>query len=106
MSGLRIEFPPAVVEALVEQVTAMVLERLAEQPPAERSEYLTVAEAAEVLRCSRQRVYDLVSSGRLARYRDGTRVLVSRADLDAHLGAVDPRMIRPRRRRMNSGTAR
>lgn len=106
VTGLRIDLPPEVIDALVEQVAALVLERLAEQPPPDRSEYLTVAEAAEVLRSSRQRVYDLLSSERLTRHRDGSRVLVSRAELDAHLGAVDPRMIRTRRSRISSGAAR
>jgi excisionase family DNA binding protein len=106
MSGLRVELPPDVVEALVEQVAAMVLERLAEHAPAARSEYLTVAEAAEVLRAKPQRVYDLLSAGRLTRYRDGSRVLIARVELDAHLGAVDPPMIRRGRGRMSNGDAR
>ena len=45
----------------------------------------TVAEAAEYLRCKPQRIYDLRSSGRLPRHGDGSRVLIRRADLDAHL---------------------
>jgi excisionase family DNA binding protein len=107
VSGLRVELPPEVVDALVERVAAVVVERLAERAStAERSEYLNVSEAAELLRCSRQRVYDLVSSGRLTRYRDGSRVLVSRAELDAHLGSVDPRVIHRRRGRMGTGAAR
>jgi excisionase family DNA binding protein len=50
------------------------------------SPYLTVAEAAAYLRASRQRVYDLLSSRRVPRHRDGARVLISRAELDAYLG--------------------
>lgn len=57
-------------------------------PPAavaEPSPYLTVPEAAEYLRSSRQRVYDLLFSRRLPRVKDGSRVLIRRTDLDAYL---------------------
>jgi excisionase family DNA binding protein len=47
---------------------------------------MTVPEAAEFLRCRRQRVDDLLSSGRLRRYKDGRRTLVSRAELEEYLG--------------------
>ena len=112
MSGLRVELPPEVVAALVEQVAAVVLERLSEQASTvERSEYLTVAEAADVLRAKPQRVYDLLSARRLPKHHDGTRVLVRRADLDEYLAngngngcrRVDPPMIRPSRGRTGKG---
>jgi excisionase family DNA binding protein len=72
----ELEFP----EELVEEIVERVLERL---PTA--SEFLTPTEAAELLRAKPQRVYDLLSSGRLTRHKDGSRVLVSRAELVAHL---------------------
>ncbi len=43
--------------------------------------YMTVAEAAEYLRCDPQRVYDLASNGRLPRYKDGRRTLHRRVDV-------------------------
>jgi excisionase family DNA binding protein len=49
------------------------------------SPYMTIAEAAEYLRCSRQRVDDLLSQGRLSRVKEGRRTLVVRADIEAHL---------------------
>lgn len=49
------------------------------------SPFLSVPEAAEYLRCRPQRIYDLLSQGRLSRFKDGSRALVSRAELDAHL---------------------
>jgi excisionase family DNA binding protein len=58
------------------------IERRLAEPP---SEYLTAAEAAGLLRSSRQRVYDLVSAGRLSRFRDGRRLLLSRVELEAYL---------------------
>jgi excisionase family DNA binding protein len=85
VSGLAFELPDDVVETIIARAAELVLERLeAERPPA--SEYLSVEEAAELLRSSRQRVYDLCSSGRLRRYKDGARVLVSRAELEGYLG--------------------
>jgi excisionase family DNA binding protein len=92
---------------VADRAEAIVRDRLAAAAKAACApEYLTVVEAAEVLRCSRQRVYDLVSSRRLTKYRDGSRVLVRRADLDEYLAngrSVDPPMIRPRQGRMNTG---
>jgi excisionase family DNA binding protein len=44
-----------------------------------------VAEAADYLRCSKQRVYDLTASGRLPVSKDGTRSLFRREWLDAYL---------------------
>jgi excisionase family DNA binding protein len=59
------------------------------------SPYATVAEAAEVLRGSKQRIYDLLSSRRLTRYRDGRRVLVSRAGLNEYLAAKGSSRVAP-----------
>jgi excisionase family DNA binding protein len=46
---------------------------------------MTVVEAADYLRCSRQRVDDLLSQRRLTRHKDGSRTLVSRAEIERHL---------------------
>ena len=51
----------------------------------ELSPYLTVAEAADLIRSRPQRVYDLVSSGRLSRFKDGSRTLVLRAEVERWL---------------------
>ncbi|MEJ7891723.1 MAG: helix-turn-helix domain-containing protein [Solirubrobacteraceae bacterium] len=47
--------------------------------------WLTTDEAAEYLRASRQRVFDLTSQGHLAVYKDGARNLYRREDLDGYL---------------------
>lgn len=52
------------------------------EPP---TPYMTIPEAAELLRCKRQRVDDLLSAGKLTRHKDGARTLVERAELLAHL---------------------
>jgi excisionase family DNA binding protein len=84
MSELRVELPEELLEELAERAADLVLARLAEQRP-EASEYLSVREAAELLRSKPQRVYDLLSDGRLTRVKEGSRVLVSRAEIEAHL---------------------
>jgi excisionase family DNA binding protein len=70
----------------VDELAAVIARRLPAPSPTDPSPYLTVAEAAAYLRASRQRVYDLLSSRRLSRRKDGARVLISRAELDAYLG--------------------
>ena len=84
MTELRLDLPEPVLNELAERAAALVLERLSAAPATE-SEFLTVTEAADLLRASRQRVYDLLSDGRLERFKDGSRVLVRRADVVAHL---------------------
>jgi excisionase family DNA binding protein len=57
------------------------------QPTAQLAEspYLTVREAATYIRARPQRICDLLSSRRLSKYKDGTRVLIRRSDLDDYL---------------------
>jgi excisionase family DNA binding protein len=99
-SPLAIELPSAVVDEIVERVAAVVLERV--QAPAV-SPYLSVDEAADYLRCSRQRIYDLLSSRRLTKLKDGSRVLVRRDELDDHLSGVAASL--PRASQGRSGRA-
>jgi excisionase family DNA binding protein len=84
---VNIPVPSELVEAVAERATELVLAELAELhgPAAGESPFLSVAEAAAYLRAPRQRIYDLCSSGRLERVKDGTRTLIRRSDLDAHL---------------------
>jgi excisionase family DNA binding protein len=83
--------PPAdaFFEAIVCAAVARAKDELrAELRAADRpttSPYLTVAEAADYLRCSKQRVYDLLSSRRLSKKKDGSRVLVERESIHAYL---------------------
>ena len=79
-------------EALRPLVADLVRAELAEIEAAPPSPYLTVEEAADYLRAKPQRVYDLLSDGRLTRVKDGSRALVARAEIDAYLA------LRPARR--------
>src|SRR5262245_11459305 len=69
-------------EAIAEAIETLVDERLgalrARQD--ESSPFVTVDEAARILRCDRQRIYDLASAGRLPRVKEGGRTLHRRAD--------------------------
>jgi excisionase family DNA binding protein len=55
------------------------------------SPYVTVLEAAELLRTNRQRIYDLLSARKLERLKDGSRTLLRRADVLAYLENGDNR---------------
>jgi excisionase family DNA binding protein len=54
------------------------------------SPWLNVAEAAERLRCRKDRIYDLISLGKLHPRRDGRRVLLHRDDLDSYVEGRTP----------------
>jgi excisionase family DNA binding protein len=87
MSEIRLELPEAVLEAIAERAAQLAAELVLERvgQPSKATPYLSVDEAAELLRAKPQRIYDLLSSGRLSRFKDGSRVLVSRAELEAYL---------------------
>lgn len=70
------------LDEFVDRVADRVARRLeagVTQPP---TELLSVPEAAEVLRCKPQRIYDLRSAGRLPRTVEGGRAVVRRPDLE------------------------
>lgn len=77
--------PDAVVETIARRAADIVLAQLATA-----SEWMTSAEAAEYLRCTRGRIHNLVSEGRLPHHKDGGRLLFRRSELDAYVtgGAV------------------
>jgi excisionase family DNA binding protein len=83
VSDFTFSLPDEVVEQIAQRAAAIVAARLPAVPSASR--YLTVEEAAAYIRAKPQRIYDLRSSRRLTRHHDGTRALVSRAELDEYL---------------------
>jgi excisionase family DNA binding protein len=76
----------AALEGLVDaRVEAKLVERENENNTAAPSPYMTVIEAAEFLRSSRQRIHDLLSARRLQRYKDGARTLVRREEIERYV---------------------
>jgi excisionase family DNA binding protein len=63
------------------------LERRGVVGNAQTSPWLSSADAAEYLRCSKQRVFDLTSQRRLRVAKDGSRSLYRQEWLDAYLEA-------------------
>jgi excisionase family DNA binding protein len=94
-AALVVELPPSVVDEIVARVAAEVLGAL---QAASSSPYLSLPEAADYMRCSRQRLYDLLSARRLTKYKDGARVLLSRAEIDAYLAGGVASALPPSRR--------
>jgi hypothetical protein len=77
------------VEAIARLAAELVLERLDAAAPA--GDWFTIDEAATFLRCKPRRIYDLRSSGRLGRFSEGGRALVSRRELAALVVDEDAR---------------
>lgn len=82
MSELALAIPPELVEQIAHRAAELALQDLAGR---EQSPYMTVTEAAEYMRCKPQRIRDLLSQRRLTVRKDGSRTLVLRAELEAHL---------------------
>jgi len=82
---VNLELPDSFVDEIARRAPAIVLEQL---QPAEdgASPYVTVIEAADLLRAKRYRVDDLLSRGTLTRIKDGSRTLIERAEIEAYLG--------------------
>jgi len=68
------------VERIAQRVVALSADGHGSRDP-----WLDVDEAAEYLRCSRQRIYDLASTGRLAAGKDGRRSLFRQSVLNTYL---------------------
>ena len=67
------------IERIAERVASLAASSSPSDP------WLSIDEAAEYLRAKPQRLYDLVSTGRLKPAKDGRRLLFRRSVLDAYL---------------------
>lgn len=84
--SLVIVLEPDQVADLADQVADALNQRACCQcASSNKPGYLSVLEASALLRCRPQRIYDLVSQGRLRRFKDGSRVLIAEDDLHTHL---------------------
>jgi excisionase family DNA binding protein len=77
------------IERLAERVADLLEERGRPRLGEAVRELLSVTEAAEMLRCKPQRVYDLRSAGRLPRTTEGGRAVVRRSDLERLVAEVE-----------------
>jgi excisionase family DNA binding protein len=59
------------------------------RPATPGSPFLTVSETAAFLRCKPQRVYDLLTTRTLNRYKDGTRTLIKRTELEMYVTSAE-----------------
>ena len=89
LSGL---LSPAALAAIEDLIDERIDQRLAEhdnrsQPHASApaSPFMTIKETATFLRCRRQRIDDLLSQGKLQRFKDGARTLIARTELEAYI---------------------
>lgn len=87
---LTIMLTPEATAILAENVKVLLLEELNKvwDDRLSSGPYMNVSEAADYLRCSRQRIHDLLSAGKLDRFKDGSRTLVLRDQLESYVRGV------------------
>lgn len=83
----NLHFTAELPAPLIEAIALRVVEMIDSRPAASASPYLDHAEAADYLRATPKRLYDLVSARAIPVYKDGSRNLYRRVDLDAYLEA-------------------
>lgn len=86
-----VPLPETWLDVIAQRILRLVASQMTEAPPRPlpASPYLSVSEAAEYLRCKPHRIYDLLSARRIERYKDGSRVLIKRADLDTYIAGIE-----------------
>jgi excisionase family DNA binding protein len=79
--ALALELPTQLLEEIAARAAELLLPYLTAAQTC--SPYMTVPEAAELLRCKRQRIDDLLSARKLTRHKEGRRTLLLRAEVEA-----------------------
>ena len=87
-AAVVVSLPAEVVEMIARRAAELLAEQQRHERPA--SPLLTIPEAAELLRCKRHRIDDLLCQRRLTRYKDGSRTLVRRREVEAYIGLTPP----------------
>jgi excisionase family DNA binding protein len=83
---VALAIPAELADAIALRAAEIVLDQIVgDHANTTATPYVTIMEAAEYLRCSRQRVDDLLSQRRLSRVKDGGRTLILRAEIEAYL---------------------
>lgn len=84
------QVPEAVIEAIAMRVAPMVAELIRSEGSASESEFLSVEEAADLMRSTPGRVRNLITSGQLvADAHNGRRPLLSRVQVRAWMRTID-----------------
>jgi excisionase family DNA binding protein len=78
----RLRFDCECPPELIEKIAVRAVELVEARAGADDS-WLTAAEAADYLRCPISRIYALTSARRVPHYRDCSRLLFRRSELDA-----------------------
>ena len=86
---LTVEFPAGEVERIARRAAELASAQVRSLGPSPDSPLMTVPEAAEYLRCQRQRIDDLLSQKRLTRVKDGGRTLIRRGARGVPAGRAD-----------------
>lgn len=77
-----VTIPPELVEVIAQRAADIAEEREGNRAKLlDDQALLTPQEAADILRCKKQRVYELHHSGRLPGMKEGGRLLFRRGDL-------------------------
>lgn len=84
----------ALAPTIADRLADLVLERIGGAHSAV-SPWMSVAEAADYMRCKPKRLYDLASQSRVPAHKDGSRLLFHRDELDAYLRAADTPLTPP-----------
>jgi hypothetical protein len=87
---INLQVPASVIEALAHRVAPMVAELLRMERNPSESEFLSVDEAADLMRSTPGRVRNLITSGQLVPDAyNGRRPLLSRIQVRAWMRTVD-----------------
>jgi excisionase family DNA binding protein len=87
---ISLPLPPSVIEAIAQRVAPIVAELIRSEGVASESEFLSVEEAAELMRSTPGRVRNLITSGQLVPDAyNGRRPLLSRVQVRAWMKTVD-----------------
>lgn len=88
--AISLPFPGPLLEAIAQRVAPMVVELLRGEEQRGESEFLSIEEAAELMRSTPGRVRNLITSGQLVpNAYNGRRPLLSRVEVRAWMRTVD-----------------
>lgn len=85
LDPVSLTLPSGLLDEIAQRVAVLVFARIGESASSRQSPYMSITEAADYLRCERQRIDDLLSQRRLSRVKEGGRTLVIRDEVERYL---------------------